>query len=69
MSLLGTSRTITVGIAPTHRPTATMADGVGRKLRLDLGRDVLLISLGNFPRPALTALRDDLDALLREEAA
>ena len=68
MTLLGTHRTVSFGIAPTHRPTATMAGGIGRKLRLDLGRDVLLISLGDTPTASLAALRDDLDALLREEA-
>ena len=69
MALLGTSRTITVSIAPTHRPTATMAPTYSRKLRLDLGREVVLISLGDNPIGSLTALRDDLDALLRSEAA
>lgn len=69
MAQLGTHRTITLGIAPTHRPTATLAPGIGRKLRLDLGREVLLIGLGDTPTASLHALRDDLDALLREGAA
>lgn len=66
MSLIGTHRTITTGIAPAHRPTASLTGTFNRKLRLDLGRDVLLVSLGDSPTAALHALRDDLDALLTE---
>ena len=63
MALLGTHRTITVGIAPTHRPTATMALTHSRKLRLDLGREVVMMAIGDNPTGSLTALRDDLVAL------
>ena len=67
MALLGTQRTITTGITPGHRITATMATTLSKKLRLDLGREVVLIALGDTPTASLAALRDDLDALLRSE--
>ena len=69
MTLLGTHKTMTVGVSAGVTPSASLAtSGLGEKLRLDLGAQVLLIALGNDPRAALTALRDDLNTVLRGEA-
>ena len=68
MAMLGTHRTITTGIAPGHRPTASMAATLSKKLQLDLGRELVVIALGDTPTASLAALRDDLDALLNGEA-
>lgn len=68
MTLLGTHRTMTVGVSAGVTPSATLAtSGLGEKLRLDLGAQVLLIALGNDPRAALEALDADIGALLRKE--
>lgn len=70
MPVLGTHKTMATGVSPGVTPTATLAHtGLGEKLRLDLGAQVILISLGNDPRGALEALRDDLDGLLTESEA
>jgi hypothetical protein len=70
MNVLGTHHTLSTGVSPGVTPSATLTHtGLGEKLKLDLGSQVLLIHLGTNPRAALTALRDDLDALLSEEAA
>ena len=67
MSLLGTSKTFTTGVSAGATPAASLEpSGLGDKLRLDLGAQVLLIALGADPRAALEALRDDLDRLLTE---
>ena len=67
MTLLGTHKTMTTGVSAGVTPSATLAPtGLGDKLRLDLGAQVVLISLGADPRAALEALRDDLDRLLTE---
>lgn len=69
MALLDTHHTITAGIAPGHRPTASMAATLSKKLQLDLGREVVVIALGDTPAASLAALRGDLDALLHSEAS
>lgn len=67
MALLGTHKTLTTGVSPGVTPAATLAQtGLGEKLRLDLGAQVLLIALGNDPRAALEALHADIGALLTE---
>ena len=64
-SLLGTHRTSTHGIAPGYRPGASMVSGIRPKLQLDLGREAVLIALGDDPTASLQALRDDLDTILK----
>ncbi len=66
-TLLGTHKTMATGVSPGVTPSAVLvATGLGEKLRLDLGSQVVLIALGSNPRAALEALRDDLDRLLTE---
>ena len=67
MTLLGTSKTLTTGVSPGVTPSVSLAhSGLGAKLRLDLGAEVIVVSLGADPRTTLEALRDDLDRLLTE---
>ncbi len=65
--ILGTHRTMTVGVSAGHVPAVALArTSIGIKLVIDLGATRLLVSLGASPREALEALRDGLDAVLTE---
>lgn len=68
--MLGMHKTMTTGVSPGVTPSAELVHtGLGAKLRVDLGTQVLLVALGNDPRAALEALHADLGAILTEKEA
>ena len=70
MSLLGAHKTMTTGVSPGVTPSALLVTtGLGQKLSLDLGAQVILVALGTNPRAALEAIRHDLDSILNEREA
>jgi len=66
-TVLGAHKIMATGVSPGVIPSASLvATGLGEKLSLDLGSQVLLIALGSNPRAALEAIRDDLNTILSQ---